>query len=260
MEKEEDIQRQPLSYGMTEYGIDESSLSEEQREVLGKVRSFAQEMTRVYRAVMHLFMQVYRQKNPNFTDIIISRIKKRGYDLPVFSLYGSADAKAFLQNNKELGIDGLSSENFLVNFKVPKPLGRFWYKGGRWPDSLPVKKGEIEWGELYRRSMPIVWTAVDRALERGLHLHRLNEFGQHNYMKYYYLWEAMSSDCSGSKPGRLGMVAEKAENRGELGEVKEYVYHMRHDLDQAKETLRRIENGDLSEGQSGGDVPSVQEM
>ncbi len=78
-----------------------------------------------------------------------------------------------------------------MNFNLPKPFGRFWYRGGNGGKSIPVKKGEIEWGEFYRRSMPVIWSAVDHAIMHGLYLQRLNEFGQHDYKKYYYLWEAM---------------------------------------------------------------------
>lgn len=215
-EKELELEEEPMTYNIKEYGINEVELSEEQKEMLEKVRQFAQETTKVYRDVMRMLMQAYQQKNPNFTDKLISRIKEKGYDLPDFSLYGKEAAGKFLQNNDELGLDGLSGEDFLVNFNLPKPFGRFWYKGGQGSKSIPVKEGEIEWGEFYRRSMPVIYSAVDRAMIQGLYLQRLNEFGQHDYKKYYYLWEAMGLEFPES-PQQDQEAAEKSKEDQESG-------------------------------------------
>jgi hypothetical protein len=207
-EEEIAFEVEPTAYNIKEYGIDEKQLTEEQKEILQKIRHFAQETSKVYRGVMDILMQAYQQKNPNFTDRVISWIKEKGYDLPVFSLYGRTSAEEFLQSNPGLGVDKLSHGDFLVNFNLPKPLARFWYKGGQGSKSIPVKEGEIEWGELYRWSMPVIWSAVDRAIMQGLYLFRLNKFGQHDYKKYYYLWEAIGMEVPKLTEAQLGPTEE----------------------------------------------------
>ncbi len=183
---------EPIQYNIKEYGIDESKLTPEQSEHLQQIRSFAQNTSRIYRTTMRLLMTGYQQKNPKFTDEIIQKMMERGYDVPDFSLYGPEAAQDFLSQQSELGIDSFS-DNFLVNFNLPRPLGRFWYRGGEGSKSQAVKEGEIEWGHLYRASMPAIYSSVDRAAMSGLYLNRLNIFGQHDPKKYYYLWEAISA-------------------------------------------------------------------
>jgi hypothetical protein len=264
------LEEEPMTYNIKEYGIDESKLTEEQKEILEKTRHFAQETTKVYRGVMRLLMQAYQQKNPNFTDKIISRIKEKGYDLPDFSLYGSKAGEQFLQSNKELGIEELPADDFLVNFNLPKPFGRFWYKGGQGSKSIPVKEGEIEWGEFYRRSMPVVWSAVDRAMMQGLYLQRLNEFGQHDYKKYYYLWEAMGlelpepageQDDQGDEAQEGQESAEGAESRESGGADAGEEGVGGEEGQGAREGGGEAEAGEVGSGaESGGGMPSAQEM
>jgi hypothetical protein len=280
-EEELAFEDDPMTYNIKEYGIEESELSEEQRKILEKTRHFAQETSKMYRGVMRLLMGAYKQRNPNFTDKIISKIKEKGYDLPDFSLYGTEAGEQFLQSNKELGIDGLSGEDFLVNFNLPKPFGRFWYKGGQGSKSIPVKEGEIEWGEFYRRSMPVIYSAVDRAMMQGLYLRRLNEFGQHDYKKYYYLWEAMGlevpeslqefrketeegednqeSDVESGDSNKSGEQGEGtgegasaggAEGAGKSGVGMPSVQEMQEFLSQMQESLNQaMEQGGMSHGQ-----------
>ncbi len=242
-EEEFAFDEEPMKYNIKEYGIDESKLTEEQKEILEKIRHFARETSKVYRRVMRLLMQAYKHKNPNFTDKLISRIMEKGYDLPDFSLYGDVAAAEFLQSNPELGIDELSEGSFLVNFNLPKPFGRFWYKGGQGSKSIPVKEGEIEWGDFYRRSMPVIWRAVDRAMMQGLYLHRLNEFGQHDYKKYYYLWEAIGVEFPKLMQENQEKIQENEgdkESDGEVGGSDEY-------RDQGEDT----EEGMIGEGAEG---------
>lgn len=182
----------PITYNIKEYGINEADLTPEQLEHLQKIRSFAQGTSKVYRTAMRLLMTGYQQHNPKFTDKMMQKMMERSYDVPDFSIYGSQAAQEFLSQQPELGIDGFS-DNFLVNFQLPKPLARFWYKGGSGSKSQPVKEGEIEWGHFYRMAMPVIYSGVDRAGMSGLYLNRLNGFGQHDPKKYYYLYEAINA-------------------------------------------------------------------
>lgn len=190
-EDEIEEEDEPMTYNIKEYGINEQELNQEQLELLGKTRDFAKETSKTYRKVMRLLMSAYKKGNPNFTQKMVDKLKERGHDLPQFSIYNPEAGREFLSKEKELGIEGVEDDNLLVNFNLPKPFGRFWYKGGSGSKSQPVREGEIEWGDFYRRSMPVIWSATDRAVASGLYLDRLNSFGQHDYKKYYYLWEAL---------------------------------------------------------------------
>ncbi|HWQ40601.1 MAG TPA: hypothetical protein VN456_01025, partial [Desulfosporosinus sp.] len=185
-------EEEPIVYNIKEYGINEAELTPELLENLQKVRTFAQSTSKAYRTVMRLLMTGYQQKNPNFTDKMIQKMMERGYDVPDFSIHGSQSAQEFLSQREELGIDSFG-DNFLVNFQLPKPLAKFWYKGGNGSKSQPVKDGEIEWGHFYRMAMPMIYNGVDRVSMQGLYLNRLNQFGQHDPKKYYYLWEAINT-------------------------------------------------------------------
>lgn len=185
-------EEEPIAYNIKEYGINEAELTSEQLDHLQKVRSFAQNTSRLYRTVMRCVMTGYQQQNANFTDKIMQKMIERGYDVPDFSIYGSQAAQEFLSDRKELGIDSFS-DNFAVNFQLPKPLARFWYKGGGGSKSIPVKEGEIEWGHFYRMAMPAIYSGVDKAGMQNLYLNRLNQFGQHDPKEYYYLWEAINT-------------------------------------------------------------------
>jgi len=212
-------EKESLTYNIKEYGINEAELAPEQLEMLQKTRSFARNTSKVYRTAMRLLMTGYQQKNPKFTDKMMQKMMERGYDLPDFSIYGSQAAQEFLSQQPELGIEGFG-DNFLVNFQLPKPMARFWYKGGGGTKSIPVKEGEIEWGHFYRMCMPIIYSGVDRAQMSGLYLNRLNQFGQHDPKKYYYLWETIIAElpkAQGEEDKEVGTEEGKREEAGAEG-------------------------------------------
>ncbi|MBT9167609.1 MAG: hypothetical protein DDT19_00947 [Syntrophomonadaceae bacterium] len=210
---------EPMTYNIKEYGINEAELTPEQLKNLQKTRLFAQNTSKVYRTAMRLLMTGYQQKNPKFTDKMMQKMMERGYDLPDFSLYGSQSAAEFLSKQEELGIEGFG-DNFLVNFQLPKPLAKFWYKGGEGTKSIPVKEGEIEWGHFYRMCMPVIYSGVDRAQMSGLFLNRLNQFGQHDPKKYYYLWETIVAELPEAQ-GEEGKEGEPEEEKGEEAGAEE---------------------------------------
>lgn len=219
-ELEKPEEEEPINYNIKEYGIDEAALTQEQLDHLNKVRTFAQNTSRVYRTAMRLVMRAYQQKNPKFLDKILQKIMERGFDVPEFSIYGSQAAQGFLQEHEELGIDEFS-ENFLVNFQLPRPLAKFWYKGGDGKLSQPVKEGEIEWGHFYRTCMPVIYSGVDRAHMSGLYLNRLNQFGQHDPKKYYYLWEAVNFEMEDQANQTEESGESEESEQGEQGEGQE---------------------------------------
>jgi hypothetical protein len=227
-------EEEPIVYNIKEYGINEAELTPEQLENLQKVRTFAQGTSKAYRTVMRLLMTGYQQKNPNFTDKMIQKMMERGYDVPDFSIHGSQSAQEFLSQREELGIDSFS-DNFLINFQLPKPLAKFWYKGGNGSKSQPVKDGEIEWGHFYRMAMPMIYNGVDRSGMQGLYLNRLNQFGQHDPKKYYYLWEAINT-----------ALENEANEPDESDESKD------SEKDEGEDQGSESENGESGEGQEQG--------
>jgi len=227
-------EEEPIVYNIKEYGINEAELTPEQLENLQKVRTFAQGTSKAYRTVMRLLMTGYQQKNPNFTDKMIQKMMERGYDVPDFSIHGSQSAQEFLSQREELGIDSFS-DNFLINFQLPKPLAKFWYKGGNGSKSQPVKDGEIEWGHFYRMAMPMIYNGVDRAGMQGLYLNRLNQFGQHDPKKYYYLWEAINT-----------ALENEANESDESDESED------SEKDEGEDQGSESENGESGEGQEQG--------
>jgi len=187
----ENIEEEPIVYNIKEFGINESLLTPEQLETLEKTREFAKSTSVSYRRALRFVMRAYQKSNPKFTDEIMQKMMDRGYDVPDFSLYSPEAGQEFFNNNPQLGIAEYG-QNFLVNFNLPKPLGRFWYRGGNGKQSVEVPEGNIEWGHFYRTTMSIIWNSVDKAMGNGLLLNRINEFGQHDPLNYYYLYEAVN--------------------------------------------------------------------
>lgn len=294
LEKElEKPEEEPINYNIKEYGVDESALTPEQLEHLNKVRAFVQNTSRVYRTAMRLVMRRYQQKNPNFLDKTLEKIMERGFDVPEFSIYGSQAARSFLQEQNELGIEEFS-DNFMVNFQLPRPLAKFWYKGGGGSKSQPVKEGEIEWGHFYRMCMPVIYSGVDRTEMSGLFLNRLNQFGQHDPKNYYYLWEAINTTLeeqanqsdesdteqdeegqgdesqgqeSGGEGGQQGdQGGQPGEGSGEHGGAEggedgmPSAQEMQNMLSQMQDILKSAKKGADQGGQAGGEEEAIQQM
>lgn len=83
-------------------------------------------------------------------------------------------------------------DSALVVFNLPKPLARWWWKGGlQWGEAGEDLKGMVaEYGDFYRDLLPIIWEAIDGAGWSGkLWFDRLNGVGEHDPGKFYYVWE-----------------------------------------------------------------------
>lgn len=246
------IEDETMTYNIREVGIDESSLDEEQLELLNKLREFAQNTSKTYRKMMRLLMKGYQRHNPQFTERIFQEMMLRGYDLPAFTIYSPEAAAQFLSDQPELGVGAVHSGTFLLNFNLPRPIGRFWYRGGNGKLSKPVNEGEIEWGHFYRSSMPAIWNSVDLAFINRLFLDRINQFGQHNHNSYYYLWEAELIPPHDEKKAETepNSAEERSENESEMGSGSESTQSsqesdaaqkLQEALEQAKEKLSSAE-------------------
>ena len=184
-----------LEFKINEIGINEAELDESQLKLLNNLREFCKTTTVTYVRTMRFIMEEYKSHNPNFTDEMMQKMILRGHDTPSFTIYGKKAGEDFIENTcSELGIEGFEPNGMVLNFNLPDILGRFWYRGGVGAKAQPVPEGAIEWGHFYRSGMPAIWRSVDAAPRKGLFLDRLNAFGQHDYKKYYYLYDAMGLD------------------------------------------------------------------
>jgi hypothetical protein len=171
--------------------IGKEDLTNQEKILLGNIKIFLLRIASEYRMQMKRLLENYRFKNPNLTVEIINKIIEKGYDLPRFSIYSASEGDDFIYKNK---IQDNSNEpwqfskgSFLVNFNLPRPLARFWYRS---KNKRPVPKGYIEWGEFYERSVPVIWDEIDKMRDEGhLNFHRINPDGQHIANLYYYLWD-----------------------------------------------------------------------
>ena len=181
-----------LQFKINEIGIDESSLDEKELKLLENLREFCKTTTVTYVRTMRFIMEEYKSRNPNFTDEMMEKMILHGHDTPSFTIYGKEAGENFIENTcPELGYGDFESNGMVLNFNLPDVLGRFWYRGGNGARAQSVPDGAIEWGHLYRNGMPAIWRSVDSAPRTGIYLNRLNEFGQHDYRKYYYLYDVI---------------------------------------------------------------------
>lgn len=181
-----------LQFKINEIGIDESSLDEKELKLLENLREFCKSTTVTYVRTMRFIMEEYKSCNPNFTDEMMEKMILHGHDTPSFTIYGKEAGENFIENTcPELGYGDFESNGMVLNFNLPDVLGRFWYRGGNGARAQSVPDGAIEWGHLYRNGMPAIWRSVDSAPRTGIYFNRLNEFGQHDYRKYYYLYDVI---------------------------------------------------------------------
>lgn len=218
-----------LQFKINEIGINEAELDESQLKLLNNLREFCKTTTITYVRTMRFIMEEYKSRNPNFTDEMMQKIIIRGHDTPSFTIYGKEAGEDFIENTcSELGIEGFESNGMVLNFNLPDILGRFWYRGGIGAKAQSVPEGAIEWGHFYRSGMPAIWRSIDAAPRKGLFLDRLNAFGQHDYKKYYYLYDVIGLDLdlgerqeSGSDNDSTSQETNSDENNSENGSSSE---------------------------------------
>lgn len=169
-------------------GIDKNLLTRHQAHHLAKIYEFLYELSIVYIQKMQAAMEVYATKNANFTPAIHKKMISKGYDAPRFTIYTSNTAHAFLQS--EVGFDSykLAPDSFMVNFNLPAPIARFFYRTSDLSPAQKITPDQIEWGYFYRACLPVVWSAIEHSTNFNVAPYRINNFAQHS-QDYYYLWE-----------------------------------------------------------------------
>lgn len=146
--------------------------------------------------VTALIQEMHRAQPEIITESIINRFLEHGHAIPRFDTYPRSEFTDICRNffivpedypDNYFDTDGLG-----LIFNLPSLLARFWYRGGTnsWGmEGKELPEGQIEWGHLYRESLPIIWEAVGEAeCEHDLIFNRINPINVHDPKQYYYLW------------------------------------------------------------------------
>jgi len=124
-------------------------------------------------------------------------MKEKGYDLPRFIIKDGEAAQQFIEEMGESKWWEPRDNAVLLVYNLPALLSRFWNRGATNPESpqpIKVGDGEVEWGHFYREVTPVIWENVGfEESEGGLTFDRINGAGQHDPLKYYYVWEVCES-------------------------------------------------------------------
>ena len=170
---------------------EEHHLDIETRRCLYKTRVFCNELSEEFKQTFLSLLDRYKNEHRHFSQKIVDYLLENNFDLPNFTI---ADKKRAYELLTEFEMDvEIDGKNLLLVFQLPKPLAHFWWKGGAdsWGSlSEDVQGTVIEWGHFYRELMPIVWQEQGRyENEEGLRFYRINDIGEHNPEKFYYIWE-----------------------------------------------------------------------
>src|SRR5690606_29931537 len=119
-------------------GVNEAALDRRQEADLVWLRRFVGQTNATYQLTMRLLMHYYQLQNPAFDSEMIQKMIERGYDKPQFEIYSGSEAVSFL-DDQGFGRSDLAGR-FLVNFNLPRPIGRMWYRGGQGTASQEVSE------------------------------------------------------------------------------------------------------------------------
>lgn len=179
-----------VSHNIKEF-IDSHEFSIEKQRCLDNTRVFCSELSMDFKKKFLSVLEQYSQERRQISQKIVDYLLEKNLVLPSFTIADREQAYALLE---EYGLGGeIDEQSFLLVFQLPKPLAQFWWKGGS--DScddmsVDVKDEVIEWGHFYRKLMSVVWEVQGHyENERGLDFRRVNDVGEHDPKKYYYVWK-----------------------------------------------------------------------
>lgn len=170
--------------------VSEKKLTEEFKACLHKTREFCAELSDEF-SLKFLSLLKQRCKEKKISQKMIDHLLEKKFDLPKFTISYGKEANELLY---DFGLNMETDNQFLLlTFQLPKPLAKFWWKGGNdsWGDSAEdVENRVIEWGHFYRELMHEVWNMQGYyENEKGLDFRRLNDIGEHDPKKFYYVWK-----------------------------------------------------------------------
>ena len=171
--------------------LDEKKLSAELKVCLNRTREFCSELSENFRLRFLSLLEKYRNERRPISQKIVDYLLEKNFNLPQFAIAHDAKATEMLLDfglHPEIG-----DQKLLLSFQLPKPLAQFWRKGGAnsWGyGSKDMEDRVIEWGHFYRELMGEVWHMQGYyENEKGLDFYRLNDVGEHDPKKFYYVWE-----------------------------------------------------------------------
>ena len=170
---------------------DETKFSPEQKELFDTIKQFIDDTSLEFKKRFLELLNDYRENRKKISQKIVDYLKEKSFDMPQFNIYDNYGSKRFLE---DMGFDyQIDKQNFLISFQLPKPLAQFWWKGGAnsWGEiSVNLDDKLIEWGHFYRELMPVIWEKQGYFEdETYLDFYRINDPGEHDPKKFYYLWE-----------------------------------------------------------------------
>ncbi len=117
-------------------------------------------------------------------------------------------AEGFLKNVNFYYSD-FEDTDLIAVFNLPRPLARFWFKGGNdeWGYGSEDTRGMVtEWGWFYRNVLKKVWDRVDDIGESRIFLERINPISNHDPEKYYYIWKIENIPYYKRSPNRYNSL------------------------------------------------------
>lgn len=179
--------------------INGKDFTREDIDLLKTTRSFCTDVTNDFNNTFGDMVELYKENGNPLPQNIVNYLYEKKYNIPHFIIANGEKAKDFL-NDCGFNDHEIDKGNLLLIFHLPKPLTQYWWKGGEntWGTmSESVNGSVIEWGNFYRHLLPTVWNNEKTYEENDkLFFGRINDLGNHEAKKYYYLWEISKSDSS----------------------------------------------------------------
>jgi len=173
-------------------------ISEDDKEFLADLRYFCSEYIREFTDEFWKRLESYELSPGHKVDEKIKIfLRDKKLDLPVFVVRNGTKSANFLDEN-HLSYS-LGDSHFLLEFRIPKQLGYFWWKDKKDQKNIDEEKNDkrksignagIAWGDIYRDITPIMWNKIINQFGDGkINFDRVNPPKVHNSKGYYYLFD-----------------------------------------------------------------------
>jgi len=156
----------------------------------------------------------YENNDGKIGDKILKHIEDKKLDTPNILIAEGINAKKILFDSKFYEkMENIDENTVLIIFQLPKKLAKNWDKGGE-GNIVKDSKGVIEWGKFYRKLMDVPWAIHGKYCnEKNITLERINDIGDHDPEKYYYIW-----NCKEIKKQEKQKINKKINKKKLIGE------------------------------------------
>lgn len=173
------------------HALVDSLLYDETVRKFKRIFKFCEDLSEDFRKNFISLLEKYNRERRPISPQILNYLSKKNFILPTLTIADQDNAGPLLSEYRLFG-EEIKPNNFLLTFQLPKPLAKFWWKGGNaWDGSAEIiDDTSIEWGHFYRELMPVVWSHQGCSENhKNLTFRRVNQINQHDTDKYYYIWE-----------------------------------------------------------------------